>query len=242
MASEGFRTNHGVTKGSDIVEKMNEACKRKRDKTKNGKSVDKVLEKGFDGKLLLDSLIKYEDLYAKTSSQGVTFSDYVNAIEFVTYVVGGLSYSQAFAKTFPERNSESHKKYLSSYASQYANGNLVSNMLGRVYINQHIFFIDKTISAKLKLYDMGFDEKVNYRDRVNALDKFLTHTKKDEEKASNVLNNYTINNSSINIVNAVDEKLAKLANMAQQKIEDGTINAKDVAESNIKFLEEDPDE
>jgi len=236
--SEEFRIKHGGRKKLDpLIVKFNELSKGKRKMNEN--HIDNIIElreKGFDDDNILDGLIKYEDVLEKYGS-GVTFANYMKAIEFVGYVVGGSTYKKAYQQTFPSKTVGMNDNNLAVSSSRYANSSIVKNMLERVYLNQHIFFIDKTIQAKLKLYELGMDDEVNDRERVNALDKFLTHTAKYEEKAGAVINNFT-QVGSVNIVNAIDEKLKKLAEVAQNQIEEGVVDAKVIAEGGIKVNNE----
>jgi len=95
-------------------------------------------------------MIKFDDLTEKGRRKN-TVKEYVQAIEFVSYIVGGLSYSEAYKKTFPVRVKGKDNKTISSAASQYTAGSLVSGMLNRIYINQHVFFIDKWVMDLIKI-------------------------------------------------------------------------------------------
>ena len=238
QVSEGFRMNYGGRKSIDpIIDKFNSISKGKRKMNENNiKQIEELRKKGFTDDNILDGLIKYEDILGGYGS-GITFANYMRAIEFVGYIVGGSTYKDAYQKTFPTKTVGMNVNNLNASASRYANSRIVKNMLERVYLNQHIFFIDKTIQAKLKLYDLGMDNTVAERDRVNALDKFLVHTTKYEEKAGLNINNF-VQNGSINIVNAIDSKLSKLAEVAQNQIEKGIIDAKIIAEEEIKIKED----
>jgi len=198
-------------------------------------AIDNAIRNGLEPEDLIDQMIKFDDLTEKGRRKN-TVKEYVQAIEFVSYIVGGLSYSEAYKKTFPMRVKGKDAKAVSSAASQYTAGSLVSGMLNRVYLNQHVFFIDKTIQAKLELFNLGMTAEYD-KDRVNALDKFLTHTAKYEEKTGAVINNFT-QVGSVNIVNAIDEKLKKLAEVAQNQIEEGVVDAKVIAEGGIKVNDE----
>jgi len=231
---EEFRNNYGVRKNvNKLVDKFNNLSQGKRKLSeKHNKYLEELKDKGFNDQTILDGLIKYEDVLERYG-KGITLGDYIKAIEFTTYVVGGSSYVQSYEKTFPNRVEKMKETSISSSASQYANGRLVKNMLERIYLNQHIFFIDKTINAKLKLYDIGMDSNVEDRERVSALDKFLTHTVKYENKSGAIINNFN-QIGSVSIVNAIDEKLKKLAEVAQNQIEEGIVDAKMIAEDSIK--------
>ena len=237
QVSEKFKNNYGGRKPVDpIIDKFNSLSKGKRKMNQNHiKQIEELREKGFTDDNILDGLIKYEDVLGGYGS-GITFANYMRAIEFVGYVVGGSSYKNAYQKTFPAKTKQLDNNNLNASASRYANSRLVKNMLERVYLNQHIFFIDKTIQAKLKLYELGMDNDVAERERVNALDKFLTHTAKYEDKSGLTINNF-VQSGSVNIVNAIDDKLKRLAEIAQNQIEDGIVDAKLVAEDSIKIEE-----
>ncbi len=197
-------------------------------------AIANAIKNGIEPDDLIDQMIKFDDLTEKGKRKN-TVKEYIQAIEFVSYVVGGSSYSDAYKRTFPLRVKNKDAKAISSSASQYTAGSLVSGMLNRIYLNQHVFFIDKTIQAKLELYNLGMTAQFD-KDRVNALDKFLTHTAKYEEKTSQTINNF-VQSGSINIVNAIDDKLKKLAEVAQNQIEEGIVDAKLVAEYGIKIEE-----
>jgi len=197
-------------------------------------AIDNAIRNGIEPEDLIDQMIKFDDLTEKGRRKN-TVKEYVQAIEFVSYIVGGLSYSEAYKKTFPVRVKGKDNKTISSAASQYTAGSLVSGMLNRIYINQHVFFIDKTIQAKLELYKVGMGDGFD-KDKINALDKFLVHTTKYEDKTSNIINNFN-QVGSISIVNAIDEKLKKLAEVAQNQIEEGIVDAKMIAEDSIKVKE-----
>ena len=197
-------------------------------------AIDNAIKNGIEPDDLIDQMIKFDDLTERGKRKN-TVKEYVQAIEFVSYIIGGLSYTEAYKKTFPTRVKGKDTKAISSSASQYTAGSLVSNMLNRIYLNQHVFFIDKTIQAKLELYNLGMTAQFD-KDRVNALDKFLTHTAKYEDKSGLTINNF-VQSGSVNIVNAIDDKLKRLAEIAQNQIEEGIVDAKLVAEDGIKIEE-----
>lgn len=237
QVSDSFRTKYGGREpASNIIDKFNSISKGKRKMNQSHiEQINELREKGFTDDNILDGLIKYEDVLENYGS-GVTFANYMRAIEFVGYVVGSSSYKKAYELTFPKKTTRLDNNNLNVSASRYANSRLVKNMLERVYLNQHIFFIDKTIQAKMKLYELGMDDSVSDRERVNALDKFLTHTAKYEDKSGLTINNF-VQSGSVNIVNAIDDKLKKLAEIAQNQIEEGIVDAKLVAEDGIKIEE-----
>ena len=237
-APDGLRNSYGGrSASSDIIKRFNSVSNGKRKLTdKNTKQIDELLNKGFTSDNILDGLIKYEDVLNNHGS-GITFAHYMRAIEFVGYVVGGSSYKKAYKLTFPLKAENMDGNNLNVSASRYANSTLVKNMLERIYLNQHIFFIDKTIQAKLELYRIGMGDGYE-KDKINALDKFLTHTTKYEEKAGLTVNNFSSGSQTVNIVNAIDGRLSKLAEVAQLEIEKGTHDAKSIAEAPIIMVEE----
>jgi len=202
-------------------------------------TIKEVIEKGVDADSFYDSLVKFEDLRG-SGKRKANMIDYIKAVEFCTYVVSGLDYTTAYRKTFPDRvkkhiDNGSPDEWISRYANVYANGELVGNIMARVYISQYIMFIDKSIKAKMELYDIGMTAKLD-RDRINALDKFLIHIEKDEEQAG-VVNNITMVNGK-NIVDAVEERLNTLASNSKDAIEKGIIDAKVVAEGGLTIKSE----
>ena len=197
------------------------------------KIVKEALNNGINADALIDGMIKFEDLFER-GRRACSLPEYIKAIEFCTYVVSGLGYSDAYRKCFPDRCEFKELSYVSASASQYSGSIIVSNMLSRIYLNQHIFFIDKVINAKMELYKIGTNESVSDRNRVDALDKFLTHTKKVEDRAG-IDVQVNIQNNSIDIL---DKKLDSLANLARGSIKLGNMTPTEVIESKTEFVNE----
>ena len=198
-------------------------------------TIREIVESGIDIEQLYESLIKFEDLRG-SGKKKANIIDYIKAVEFCTYVVSGLDYTVAYKKTFPDRV-EKHIKngkeeWISRYANIYANGELVGSIMARIYMNQHIMFIDKAIKAKLELYDIGMNGN-SEKNRVDALDKFLNHIKKEQEKAGIDIN-MTVNS---NTIEELDKKMNQLADLARGSMKIGAISATDVANTEVIDIE-----
>lgn len=110
--------------------------------------------------------------------------DYVNAVTYVSYKLMGLSNSEAYEKTFPQRYNDLiarvvSKKDISSYVAAYHKGKLVNlimeqSLVPSWIVNQENY--QRAINVQVELMTSATSEKV----RTDAANSLLTHLKKPE--------------------------------------------------------------
>ena len=86
----------------------------------------------------------------------------------------------------------------------------VHNWLERANNSLDVDWIDKRVNALQHLYSLGTDEENQAKNRIDALDKFLTHLNKEESKIKLELGGST----QVNIIRVVQDSLSKITSGA----------------------------
>ena len=124
--------------------------------------------------------------------------------EFANYVIfEGMTNPQAWTKTFRVDSpmSDSHKTKMYRWLKK----DQVQKWLTKANKSLEVDWIDKRVNALQHLYDIGTDGEALPKDKVAALDKFLTHLNKEENKIK-----LDIGNAQVNIVQIVQDKLSQI--------------------------------
>lgn len=147
----------------------------------------------FDVLTMFDQMISYKDVMNNHSG---SMTDYVNAIKFCSYLeVCDDNYTQAYIKTFCYREAvksrmhmpTSSKEYreLTSMASQYRRTPMVISIL--TISDAPIKLLTRGLQFKaLKVLADEMTSAYHSKDRINAADKLLVHTRAQEEKSNKV--------------------------------------------------------
>jgi len=190
--------------------------------------ITKICQEDFSEDEFVDSLIAFEDI-GRTSRSST--EQYIKAVQFTSYVIMGDTYTQAFKKTHPERALKaSSDEHITSYASIYANGKLVKEIMQRMTLHNSMLFKDKEFKARKELFNIGMDDTQSGKSRVEALKVFLDNQYREQKDAGININLNAGNGSAIDDIN---QALTKLATRQQTAIEAGYMDLKEVAESRI---------
>ena len=172
--------------------------------------------------------------YTNVLSNGkYKLSNYVEAVQFVSYLSMGMSNQDAWIKTFPDR----YKYYLgkgltskeiSAYVSMYSNSKLVSSLKEVAYIPVHIMYrhvFHDAVMHQALLMKTATSEKVQ-SDAATALMNYLRppEAKKVELDVS------VKQDTTLTELRQVMEGLSR---EQQQAIATGLRSAKDIAEGRI---------
>ncbi len=167
--------------------------------------------------------------YAGVLTEGKWSMDsYMNAIQYATYKMLGMTNKDAYMHTFPSRHQElmargATAQELSAYVAQYHKTKLVNAILERAMIPVHVLYQDvyhKAIQVNADLMVNAQSEKV----RQEAANSILTHLAKPKEAAPAV----AIVTGANAELDALRNSLAEIARTQTQLLEDG-VTAKDIA-------------
>ena len=128
--------------------------------------------------------------------------------EFSNYVIfEGMTKVEAWTTTFdvelPITNSMQTKMY------RWVKKEAVQKWLVKANKTLEVDWIDKRVNALQHLYSLGIDKDAPPKAQIDALDRFLTHLNKEENKIK-----LDLGNSQVNIVQIVQDKLATITNGA----------------------------
>lgn len=188
--------------------------------------IERLVSDEFDEDSFIDALVGYEDV-GRNANTGA--NQYIKAVQFVVYVIGGMKYTDAYKRTHPDRCVGKESNYISTYASNYANTKLVKEIMQRAMVNNSMLFVDKEFKARKKLFEIGMagESKTN----VEALKVFLDNQYRDKEKAGI---DFTVNVGDSGAIDDINDALTRLAEKQSEAISKGWIDLKGVAESKIK--------
>lgn len=190
--------------------------------------ISRLCADDFNEDDFVDSLIAFEDI-GRTSRSST--EQYIKAIQFTTYVVAGMSYTDAFKRTHPDRAMKaSGPEHITSYASIYANGKLVKEIMQRMTLHNAMLFKDKEFKARKELFNIGMDESQNGKTRTEALKVFLDNQYREQKDAGLEVNVNLGGSSAVEDINAA---LTRLAERQKDAISNGYMDLKEVAESKL---------
>ncbi len=180
-----------------------------------------------EGKLIRDNFLSFSDILKNGSYKT---QDYINAVIYVSYKIMGLTNTEAYYHTFPDRQLKlkargASSKDVSAYVAAFNRGELVQQMLNRAMIpswllNQDVF--QEAVNTQLELMRNAKSERV----RFMAADSLMSHLAKPEN--SNIQTGVNIN---INSYAGIDDLTAKIQELSllQKKAIDNGVSTKDIA-------------
>lgn len=160
-------------------------------------------------------------------------SNYVEAVQFVSYLSMGLNNQDAWIKTFPERykffiSKGNTMKEISAYVSMYSNSKLVSSIKEVAYIPIHIMYRHiqhEAIMTQVELMKTATSEKV----RSDAANSLMTHLRPPETKKVEL----DIGIKQDTTLTDLRKTLGELSEMQQKAIANGVQTAGQIAEGRI---------
>jgi hypothetical protein len=211
---------------------LHDSMMRTLKKEDNSENIIELEENGFD--LIKDMMFEHKEILVS----GYTLKEYIKAIKFIAYHhFAGLGVTKAYRMTFPERIKMKEgntkritnlDKLVSSSASSYKSTILVKRLLENVQIPYHLLLTKERIGVLQTLRDIITDEDISPGTRVNAADKFLTHTnaptKTESPKVDVTVNNVSAEQYEAEKANTLTEQLLEFAIVAKQQVKDGKIS------------------
>lgn len=160
-------------------------------------------------------------------------SNYIQAVQFVSYLSMGLNNQDAYIKTFPDRyqyflGKGLNSKEISAYISMFSNSKLVSSIKEVAYIPVHIMYrhiFHDAVMEQVTLMKTAVSEKV----RSDAATSLMNHLRPPEAKKVEL--DVTVKQDST--LTDLRNALTNLSQMQQQAISQGAVSAKEVAGGRI---------
>ena len=179
----------------------------------------------------LNSIITHETVL---SGGRYKFTDYLNAVEYVSRKLMGKSNFEAFRETFPDRvasylNNGISNNQIHAYVSAYNSNKLVTNILEQSMIpihisHQHIFY--KAIAKQVAIMD---NPDVSFKvqsDTAHNLAVLLAPPKESKIQVD-------IGFNGSNALDELNENLTRLVDVQLKAISDKTCTAGYIAESKL---------
>lgn len=176
-----------------------------------------------------ENVISYTDVL----NQGrYKVTDYINACLFSSFKLMGYTNQDAWKATFPDKYRTliargGTPKELSSYASMYNKGQLVQAVNERTIVKDCILFADIRHAAIMKQFQLM--NTASDAVAQKAADSLMKELKMPEKVESTI--SIGVNNDSVLV--GLQNAMNQLASMHREKIIDGTVTAKEVAQGAI---------
>lgn len=172
--------------------------------------------------------------YTKVMQEGkFKVSSYIDAVKYVSHKLMGKTNIDAFSTTFPEKIDRWNKagvvqKDVASYVTAYNKSKLVNLLMEQTLVpswvlNQDLF--QKALNVQAELMISASSEKV----RSDAANSLLTHLKRPETQKMEL----QVNTQEDGSIAALRESTQQLVKMQRELIQQGGMNAQEVAHSRI---------
>ena len=186
-----------------------------------------------------DTLISVFDILDGSSGK-YKFTDYLNAVKFVTYKLSGHTDVRAYAMTFPDRVDRMAQEkvptsHLYVYASGYAKNKLVVDIQSKLIVPTHILFQDVFHQAVKVQASIMNDDSVAPKVRVEAANSLMTHLKQPEIKKAEL----QVTTSDSGVIGQLADALSNLSKGHQELLTQGKTTLKDISEATIIEVEDD---
>jgi len=175
-----------------------------------------------------DNVMGYLDVLADGRWK---FSDYINAVKYVSYKLRGDTAMQAYTKTFPERVSRLLAKGqydYSGWVTSYSKSKLLIEIINRSMIPTHILNADiyqKAINIQAQLMVTAKSEKV----QTDAANSLLNHLRPPENTKLEI----DMNIKQQDGIGELTKATLELVKAQKLSIESGARTAKDIAHSAV---------
>jgi hypothetical protein len=202
------------------------------------KSVNPELIKKIDATLNDPDMYEtYRDnllSYTRVMQEGkFKVSNYIDAVKYVSHKLMGKTNIDAFSTTFPEKIDRWNKqgvlpKDIASYVTAYNKSKLVNLLMEQTLVpswvlNQDLF--QRALNVQAELMVSAHSEKV----RSDAANSLLTHLKRPETQKMEL----QVNTQEDGSIQALRESTQQLVKMQREMIQQGGMNAQEVAHSRI---------
>lgn len=184
-----------------------------------------------------DTLISVFDVLDGSNGK-YKFTDYLNAVKFVTYKLAGHSDVRAYAMTFPDRVNRMAKEkipnsHLYAYANGYAKNKLVVDIHSKLIVPTHILFQDVFHQAVKVQASIMNDDSVSPKVRSDAANSLMTHLKQPEIKQMEL----QIGTKDDGAIASLTEALNALSGSQRDMMLSGRYTSKELREATIIEVE-----
>jgi hypothetical protein len=159
---------------------------------------------------------------------------YLKAVKYVSFKIMGFSNQESWLRTFPERyarlvQEDKADAYVRSLVCAYNKGKMVNQILQQSLVPTWVLNQDKFQEAINKQAMIMNNPKASFKVQTDAANSLLTHLKRPEAAKVEL----EIDVKQDDSIGALRRTVIKLGEAQAKAILDGTINAKDVADSDI---------
>jgi len=147
--------------------------------------------------------------------------EYMRAMEFTSYRLGGDSQVASYKKTFPDRILGKTDGAVMGKASIYANGKLPIQLLSMSQVPLDLLYMretHKSIRKLSELVEFGETERI----QMESADKLLTHIAPNKT----IKIEHDVADSTAEALSSLSDSLNSIADMAMTKLNSGSIDAK----------------
>lgn len=186
-----------------------------------------------------DNCLSYFDCIT-SGKRTVPPEDYINAVKFVTFKMAGNTDVRAYALTFPDRIRRMEQEKISNsnlytYASIYAKGKVVTDIMSKMIIPTHILFQDIFHKAVKVQADLMMDTSISPKVRSDAANSLMTHLKQPEIKQMEL----KVDTGSSGAIDQLAEALSNLSGKQSSMLAEGKYSLKDIREATIIEVSDD---
>ena len=168
-----------------------------------------------------DNIISFKEVLDGSS---YSMKQYTNALKYMTFRTHGSNKLAAFTRTFPDKfqatidkyGAEKGRNYLHAYSASYNKTQLVTAIMGKALVPNHILYFDlnhKAITTLAHLMEQGKSEHV----RVKAAEILVNIVKAPEDRQINI----DIGQNDYDPIKVVGDAISKLAKQQMKAISDG---------------------
>ena len=172
---------------------------------------------GFEGEFT-KKVVGYSNVL---ESGRYKLTDYVNAVEFVTYYLNGDGQAEAYMKTFPEkvkkRLMEGKSAYATGAPAMYYSGQLVQSLMAQAQLGVRVRHYDKIDRMVETLFGLAISPDSTDRIKMESADKLLNHLKEPEESKVEIEIGIKKDQSG----EALEAKMLEVAMMQKEAFEKG---------------------
>lgn len=172
--------------------------------------------------------------YSHVLSEGkYTVDDYLNAVMYASYKMAGMTNIAAFSKTFPDKMDRYNAagksvNAINSFVTAYNKTKLVSTILGQAMVPIHILNMDlfqEAVNVEAHLMRNAKSEKVRHEAAKSLMDTLKPPT---ENKLK-----IDVSVGQSNVMDDLYAATAALVKQQKEAIANGTMTARQIAESRI---------
>ena len=179
-----------------------------------------------------ENLIGFASVLATPNA---SFSSYINAVKFNSFVIMDYTYRKAWEFTFPDRYKElvaqgATQKDIAAHVASYRRGKMVTKVAEQALVPSYIYnqvFFQEAINTQVSIMR---DEDVLPRDRIAAAESVLKYTQVPDSMLGNKAE---LQEKGLSIIDKLASSMNQLVSMQQDLIENKKLTVLNVAKSKI---------